>query len=131
MHSVRSRASWAILALLSSLALSGCSSSPMGPGSNGVAQPEFVRVGGTPKGAFGSQPVDAPVTITTKFNGTAIPAGSTIWFSAAFKYAGPTSAPVTLNFDGSTIQYTVNGATQTLSAPGAIVTFQPGAGAVT
>src|SRR5439155_231427 len=33
-------------------------------------------------------------SIVSNFNGTAIAAGRTIWFSAVFKYSGPTGVPV-------------------------------------
>jgi hypothetical protein len=67
-------------------------------------------------------------SITGNFNGTAIPAGDTLWFSSVFKVNGNTgSSPVTLHFTNDTITYSVNGATTTINAPNADVTIDPNA----
>jgi hypothetical protein len=64
-------------------------------------------------------------TITSNFNGTAIPAGSTVWFSSAFKVSGFTSHPVTLDVTNQTISFAVNGVNQTVAVPNSIITLSP------
>ena len=63
-------------------------------------------------------------SITSNFNGTAIPAGDWIWFTAVFKVHGLGSAPVTIGFMGS-IQFSVNGTLYVVAVPSAFVTFSP------
>ncbi len=58
-------------------------------------------------------------SITTGFNGTAIPAGRTLWFTSVFKYSGPTSSPVTIDVTGGTITY----GSSTISTPNAHITL--------
>ncbi len=61
------------------------------------------------------------------FNGTAIPAGDAVWFSAVGKVSGLGSSPVNIFISNSTIAFTVNGTTTTVSVPNAILTFDPNA----
>jgi hypothetical protein len=63
-------------------------------------------------------------TIVSNFNGTPIPAGDWIWFSAVLKVHGLGSDPVTIGFTGS-IQFSVNGTQYYLPVPSALVTFSP------
>ena len=63
--------------------------------------------------------------ITGNFNGTAIPAGSPVWFSSAFKVNGLPNAGATFNFTNDTITFTANGQTTTVNAPNAEVTLYP------
>jgi len=49
-------------------------------------------------------------SISSNFNGTPIPGGDWIWFTAAMKVQGLGSDPVTIGFMGS-IQFTVDGTT--------------------
>jgi hypothetical protein len=63
-------------------------------------------------------------SITSNFNGTAIPAGDWIWFTAVLKVHGLGSSPVTIGFSGS-IQFSVNGTLYYLPVPSALVTFSP------
>ena len=63
----------------------------------------------------------------TNFNGTAIPAGDALWFSAVGKVSGLGSSPVNIFISNSTIAFTVNGTTTTVSVPNAILTFDPNA----
>jgi hypothetical protein len=63
--------------------------------------------------------------IASNFNGTAIPPGDTLWFSAAFKINGLASSPVTFNFTNDTISYTLKGVTTTVNAPNAEITLSP------
>jgi Carboxypeptidase regulatory-like domain len=69
--------------------------------------------------------------ITGNFNGTAIAAGSTIWFTSAFKVQGLPSAGATFDFTNDTIAFTVNGQTTTVDAPNAEVTLSPSASTAT
>ncbi len=64
-------------------------------------------------------------SIQGNFNGTAIPAGDTLWFSSVFKANGLGSSAVTLQFTGQTISYVVNGSTVTISVPDSMVTLSP------
>lgn len=61
------------------------------------------------------------------FNGTAIPSGDDVWFSAVGKVSGLGSSPVNIFISNSTIAFTVNGTTTTVSVPNAILTFDPNA----
>ncbi len=69
-------------------------------------------------------------SITSNFNGTAIPAGDWIWFTAVLKVSGLGSAPVTIGFMGS-IQFSVNGTLYVVAVPSAFVTFSPSASLAT
>jgi hypothetical protein len=60
---------------------------------------------------------------TSEFNGTAIPAGDTIWFNSVFKVSGLNSHPATILFDATTINFSVNGSPVTVTLPPAIITF--------
>src|SRR5580765_1806160 len=70
-------------------------------------------------------------SITTGFNGTAIPAGRTLWFSSVFKYSGPTSSPVTIDVTGGTITFPAAGTNYSLPTPNAHITLSPAASQVT
>jgi hypothetical protein len=70
-------------------------------------------------------------TITGNFNGTAIPAGTTLWLTSAFKVNGSVSSPVTLDFTNDTIAFTANGTNYTWTAPNAEVTISPSATSAT
>jgi hypothetical protein len=59
------------------------------------------------------------------FNGTAIPAGSTVWFSSVFKASNLGSGPVTLTFTNQSITFTASGVTQTIAVPDSTITFDP------
>jgi hypothetical protein len=63
-------------------------------------------------------------SITSNFNGTPIPGGDWIWFTAVIKVHGLGSSPVTIGFTGS-IQFTVDGVQYYLPVPSALVTFSP------
>lgn len=63
--------------------------------------------------------------IQSNFNGTAVPAGDTLWFSSVLKANGLGAGPVTLHFTNQTISFTANGTTVTLAVPDATVTFSP------
>jgi hypothetical protein len=66
-------------------------------------------------------------TITGSFNGTAIAAGNTIWFDAAFTASGlPKNAPVQIHVVNSQISFTANGTTYNQAAPDADIVLTPG-----
>jgi hypothetical protein len=64
-------------------------------------------------------------SITSNFNGTAIPAGDTVWFSSVGKVQGVGSTPVTLHITAQTISFSVAGAPVTVSVPDATVIISP------
>jgi hypothetical protein len=68
------------------------------------------------------------------FNGTAIPAGRTIWFSGTFwtTPAGPkTAAPLTVNFTNAKITFTVGTKSYTIPVPNGEVVFSSAASQAT
>jgi hypothetical protein len=72
-------------------------------------------------------------TITTNgidcnFNGTAIPAGRTIWFNSVIKPQFSSGSPVTVYFRHQVIHFTANSSTFDLAVPDASITFDPSAG---
>src|SRR5215469_8308860 len=73
----------------------------------------------TPSGVTGS--------IAANFNGTAVPSGDSLWFSAVGKVSGLGNSPVNIFISNSTIAFTVNGNTTTVSVPDVILTFNPSA----
>jgi hypothetical protein len=66
-------------------------------------------------------------TITSNFNGTAIPADDYLWFSSVAKVQGVGSSPVTLNITNQKITFTANGTPYNLSVPDTVLTLTPGA----
>jgi hypothetical protein len=64
-------------------------------------------------------------TITSNFNGTAIAAGDTVWFSSVFKVSGLATSPVTLHVTNQSISYSVNGVSQSVAVPDSLVTLSP------
>jgi hypothetical protein len=70
-------------------------------------------------------------TITSNFNGTAIPAGDTVWFSSVGKISGVGSSPVTLHITDQTISFSVNGSPVTVGVPDATIIIGPGATSAT
>ncbi len=65
-------------------------------------------------------------TITSNFNGTAIPAGDYIWFNSVAKVSGvPSGQAVTLHATNESVTYTVNHVTTTIPLPDADITFSP------
>jgi hypothetical protein len=70
-------------------------------------------------------------SIVSNFNGTAITAGSNIWFNSVMKVSGLGSAPTTIYLDNATIQFSAGGTNYNLSVPPASITFSPTATAAT
>jgi hypothetical protein len=66
-------------------------------------------------------------SITSNFNGTAIPAGDTIWFSSVAQVQGVGSSPVTIQVVNQTISFTANGVNETVSVPNTQLTLSPSA----
>lgn len=66
-------------------------------------------------------------SIAANFNGTAIPAGDDVWFSAVTKVSGLGSSPVNIFISNSTITLTANGTPITVPVPNTILTFDPNA----
>jgi hypothetical protein len=64
-------------------------------------------------------------SITGNFNGTAIPANDSIWFSSVAKVQGLGSAPTTLHFTDQSISFVANGTPYDLSVPDATLTLSP------
>jgi hypothetical protein len=70
----------------------------------------------------------AASTITSNFNGTPIPNGSFIWFSAVLKVSGVPSQGATIRFTNQNIQFSANGFTYNTnqaSMPASEVTISP------
>jgi hypothetical protein len=70
-------------------------------------------------------------SITSNFNGNAIPAGDTVWFSSVFKVSGLGSAAVNLLVTNQTISFTANGTPYSVAVPNAHITFSPSATSAT
>src|SRR5437667_455663 len=67
----------------------------------------------------------APVSITSNFNGTAIPKDAFIWFSSVLSVPGPNPAAFTVRCDDSTIAFVAGGEPYVLDVPRAAVAFSP------
>jgi hypothetical protein len=70
-------------------------------------------------------PTSGLSTIQSNFNGTAIPAGDSLWFNSVFKANGLGSSPVTLHVTNQTIVFSANGTTYHLNVPDDTITFSP------
>jgi hypothetical protein len=66
-------------------------------------------------------------SIASNFNGNAIPAGDTLWFSSVGKITGVGSSPVNVYLTDQTITFNVSGAPVTVNVPNATITIVPGA----
>jgi hypothetical protein len=64
-------------------------------------------------------------SITGNFNGTAIPAGDSLWFSSVAKVQGLPAAGATLQVTNQTISYTVAGVPNVLTVPDSTITLSP------
>src|SRR6516162_41511 len=74
-----------------------------------------------------------PCSITANFNGTAMPGSDYVWFNSVLKVQGldTSNGPVTITFQGSTIQFVASGTPYMLVAPSARITFDPAATSAT
>ena len=64
-------------------------------------------------------------SITSNFNGTAIDAGNTLWFSSVAKVSGLGTAPATVHVTDQTISFTAAGTPYTLDVPDSTIVFNP------
>ena len=60
---------------------------------------------------------------SSNFNGTAIDAGSFIWFNANFSATGVPTAGASVTFTNSTISFSANGKTYLLAVPKSLIVF--------
>ncbi len=63
-----------------------------------------------------------PTTINSNFNGTAIPAGRTIWFNSIVNVSG-ISTETTVSFNGASVTLDVGGTPVQFALPSAVITF--------
>jgi hypothetical protein len=105
------------------VACCGCAELPATPGSNSMASPAFVQV--KSQRNAGSTAAQAPITVSGKFNASAIPAGRAIWFNSVLDYSGTSSLPVTFNLTQGSIQFVANGTTYVVPVPNATIVFSP------
>lgn len=63
--------------------------------------------------------------IASNFNGTAIPAGSYLWFTGVLTVKGLPSAPAELYVTHSTVTFTANGKTYAVVVPDSTIWFSP------
>jgi hypothetical protein len=67
-------------------------------------------------------------SIAASFNGTAIPAGDTVWFNGAITASGlPKAAPVTLHVESGSIDFTAGGTAYHVAVPNGVIVLTPGA----
>src|SRR5947209_6455693 len=67
-------------------------------------------------------------SITANFNGTAIPAGDTVWFSGAFQASGlPKTGSVTLHVENGAIAFTAGGTAYNVAVPNGVIVLTAGA----
>lgn len=64
-------------------------------------------------------------SIVSNFNGTAIPAGDTVWFNAALKISGLGNSPVTVEVTNQVISFSAGGTDYTVNVPDSDITFAP------
>jgi hypothetical protein len=67
----------------------------------------------------------ATSVIGSNFNGTAIKAGSTVWFTSVAKVSGLGSSPVELHVVNASIDFTAGGTTYDVAVPNADIKFSP------
>jgi hypothetical protein len=73
-------------------------------------------------------PPSCPVTtITSDFNGTAIPAGYFIWFNQIVNVSGRGSNPATVHFTNASIKFTANNVAYNLPVPEGLIVFSASA----
>jgi cysteine-rich repeat protein len=79
--------------------------------------------------AWPGQPLTVIPVVSSRadFNGTAIAAGSTLWFTSVMKVSGVGSRPVHLYFNQAHIQFSANDSNYDLPVPDANITIDPAA----
>lgn len=86
----------------------------------------------TSGGGTGGPGGTATATLTSDFNGTAIPGGDCVWFNTIMKPVGDLPAKkTTVSLESSTITFTAGGTTYHLNVPNAQVVIDPSAGSAT
>src|SRR5262245_28017809 len=66
-------------------------------------------------------------SIAANFNGSAIPAGETVWFNASFTASGlPKGAPATVHVENGSIDFTAGGLAYHLAVPNGVIVLTPG-----
>ena len=118
------------LAAAGLIVVAGCAGRASGPAVVGNASPEFIRVSPVSRGAKLAS-ADVQSAISANFNGTAIPDGNHIWFSAVCKYSGATTAPITFHVANASVEFTSGGVVYHVPVPGATLVFSPGASSAT
>src|SRR5262249_36487738 len=102
--------------------INGSRAGDIGPIANEVSN--IVLPAGVNGINFGAiSPTTGSSLISANFNGTAIPAGDSIWFSSVLKASNLGTGPVTIRFVNQTISFTVNGTPYNLAVPNASITF--------
>jgi hypothetical protein len=67
-------------------------------------------------------------SIVGNFNGSAIPAGDTVWFNSAFTASGlPKTGAVTIHVDNGAIDFSANGTPYHVAVPNGVIVLTPGA----
>src|SRR5262249_22025322 len=66
-------------------------------------------------------------SITANFNGTAIPAGASVWFNGAFTATGLPKTPVTVHVENGSIDFTSGGTAYHVPVPNGVIVLTPGA----
>lgn len=101
-----------------------------------VGSPKLVQIAGlgkTPLSTIVASPMmqagppSGTSSIVSNFNGTAIPAGDSIWFSSVLKVSGIGTSPVRVFLRAASVQFTAAGQTYLLPVPDATITFSPSA----
>lgn len=72
-------------------------------------------------------PCTASATNSSNFNGTAVSAGTYIWFNAHFKASNVPSSGATIDLTNGNISFTAGGTSYSLTVPNARITFSPSA----
>jgi hypothetical protein len=72
-------------------------------------------------------PCTASATNSSNFNGTAVPEGSFIWFSANFKASNVPNNGTTIDFTNGNISFTAGGTPYNIPVPNAKITFSSSA----
>src|SRR5262245_52793175 len=85
-----------------------------------------------PSTRLDAQPLEDRTTptvssITSNFNGTAIPAGDYLWFSSVAKVSGLGTAPATVHVTNQSVSFTAGGIQYFVPIPDSTVVFQPAA----
>ena len=96
----------------------GCGRIPTGPEAINDTNRQVMMTMASPAAGV-------PVSWSGNFNGTAIRAGRTIWFTGVLGYSGPTALPVTFHLENSTIEFSANGIAYSVPVPNGTVVLSP------